>query len=126
DLWMDEQRLDAASSDYSFDFLPTRVPLVIGARDETTSAYGRMSFVHDGTDRTLELRPAFVLHGCLLAADDKSPVTSAHVLWEFRDESELKYPWSFAKCPLATDPSGCFEARGPMQIMLWERTPLDR
>lgn len=124
-LWMDEQRLNAERSDYTFDFLPHGVPLMLGARDEATSAYSRMTFVHDGSDRTVELQPAFVLRGCLLAADDKSPVTTVNFTWAFRDEEETEYYWRCEKFPLVTHPKGYFEARGPMHVTLRDEMTLE-
>lgn len=124
-FWMDEQRLDAESSEHTFDFLPTGVPLTLVAHDKSTCAYGRVSFVHDGTDRTLELKPAFVLRGSLLAADDESPVPTAKFIWEFRDESETEYQWRCEKFPIVTDPAGRFEARGPMHMPLTEAMTLE-
>jgi hypothetical protein len=125
-LWLDAQKLEAGSSDYTFDFLPTGVPLILGAHDRTTCAYGRMSVVHDGTDRTLDLRPAFVLRGSLLSAEDRTPVGPANFTWEFRDEPDTRADWRCEKFPLRTDPAGRFEARGPRQITLHEVMALDR
>ncbi len=125
-LWMDAQRLPAGSSDYTLDFVPTGVPLMLGARDETTCAYNRLTFVHDGSDRNVELQPAFVMRGCLLAADDKSPVTAATFIWEFRDQEQTRVYWRCENFPLVTEPTGCFEARGPMHVALTDEMVLAR
>jgi hypothetical protein len=125
-LWMDEQRMRAASSDFTFDFVPSGVPLRLAARDETSSAFERIAFVHDGSERTIDLRPAFVLVGKLVAADDRAPVTGANLIWAFHGEPELEYLWRFEGFPVATDPSGRFEARGPKNVTTYEGMPLDR
>jgi RNA polymerase sigma-70 factor (ECF subfamily) len=124
-LWMDEQRLKALDDEYTFDFVPSDVSLLIGAKDEASSAYGRITFVHDGSDRTLDMRPGFVLRGRLLDATDKSPVTETTLIWEFHDDSESRYLWRSENFPLRADASGRFEARGPKDMWLDEKWPMD-
>ncbi len=125
-LWMDEQRLSLDKSDFTLDFLPTGVRIEIAAHDTSTGAYGRIGFVHDGSDRTLELLPGFVLEGRFLAGEDRQPVTSGNFIWEFHDGPETKYIWRYEGFPLVTDPSGKFQARGPKNFIIHEMDPLQR
>jgi RNA polymerase sigma factor (sigma-70 family) len=125
ELWMDRQSMPAGESDYTLDHVPEGVQLVIGARDEASSAYGRLVFAHDGTSRTLQLRPAFVLNARLLAAEDSTPVRRAQVSWEFRDGPETKYSWRSENPHLTADPEGYFETRGPTDAITRVEVPLD-
>jgi RNA polymerase sigma-70 factor (ECF subfamily) len=82
-IWAADARLDDGTSDFAYDGFRIGESLVASARDEASGAYGRLIFDHDGSQRTIVLRPAFELIGRLASAADGSPVTNARLWWSF-------------------------------------------
>jgi hypothetical protein len=97
------------------------------ARDETSGAYGRTSFVHDGTPRELELRPPFELRGRLVADATSVPLSRAD-LTTVVSESEGGKPiwgWQLFAHDHELDDQGGFAVRGPITPVMQESVSLD-
>jgi hypothetical protein len=111
-FWTD-RKLPADASVVHFDFVPTGVSLCLAVRDDASSAYGRIAFVHDGSARTLELRPAFELDGTILSGADASPLAMADLGWQFMDGPDQVWGWHSWQRHAPLDRDGSFRLRGP-------------
>ncbi|HTF88462.1 MAG TPA: hypothetical protein VK843_08635 [Planctomycetota bacterium] len=96
-----------------FDSVPLGTRLSLGARDEETCARGRLVFVHDGTARTIELRPPFEVTGRAVSSATSSPVTTMDWSWQFREGKEAVRGWHAEARDLVLAPDGSFRLRGP-------------
>jgi hypothetical protein len=125
DRYYEQGTIDAGSDELTLAFAPTTT-LVLVARDETSSAYGRMSFLHEGSPRTLDLRPPFELRGRLVSDDTSAAVPRADVTCELSDEGgKPTFGWQLYAEDLVTDAEGRFLLRGPNHLVMREEVPLE-
>ena len=125
DRFYEKASIEAGSDELTLAFAPTTT-LVLTARDETSSAYGRMSFVHDGSPRTVDLRPPFELHGRLLSDATSAVVPHADLTCELsEDGEEPMWGWQLGARDLPTDAEGDFLLRGPVALLRTEELPLE-
>jgi hypothetical protein len=124
DFWLD-RTVPYFQGPVHFDFVPTGVRLSLSARDTATSAYGRIVFVHDGSPRTLELRPAFELIARIVSDDGGSVVATANLSCEFFDGSERVWGWQAWQHHAEPAGDGAFHLRGPVNPPQREEVPLD-
>lgn len=122
---MDDQRLAAKLQDFTFDFVPTATRVSIAGRDEASSAYGRIVFVHDGSARKLVLRRAFALVGRVVSDVTSQPVPNASAAWGCYEGKEYVWGWQSGSglTPIGAD--GVFELRGPGAPLTELQSPLD-
>jgi hypothetical protein len=125
DRFYEKASIEAGSDELTLAFAPTTT-LVLTARDETSSAYGRMSFVHDGSPRTIDLRPPFELHGRLLSDATSAVVPHADLACELSEDGEEPiWGWHLHARDLPTDAEGDFLLRGPVALLRTEELPLE-
>jgi hypothetical protein len=123
-FWVD-RTVPLGSTTIHFETAPAGVQLCLAARDKTTSSYGRIVFVHNGSSRTLELRPAFELVGRVVSGIDSSPLKTADMGWEFVDGDKTIWGWQAWNRHFALERDGSFRLRGPQAPLAADDTPLD-
>ncbi len=119
------RQLEPGSSDFEFDFAPTGVRLNLTARDETSGAYGRLLFVHDGSPRTLALGPPFRLTGRLVPPEGLRAPTHADVFCVAFEGKRQFQVWNNGKAGLELDASGGFQMLGPADLVRRDDQPLE-
>ncbi|HVS11494.1 MAG TPA: carboxypeptidase-like regulatory domain-containing protein [Planctomycetota bacterium] len=125
DRFVEEGTIEVGSDELALEFAPTTT-LVLAARDKTSSAYGRMTFVHDGSPRTLDLRPPFELRGRLVSDATSAVVPQADLTCELsEDGEEPMWGWQLHAQNLVMDAEGNFLLRGPVSLLLREELPLE-
>ncbi len=124
-IWAEDVRIAPDANEYSYSALRLGEPLLFFARDETSGAYGRAKFEHDGSARTISLRPAFELVLRLVTADDASPITDAHVWWEFPDGKDQVWGWHCGDGRTSHAADGVFRRLLPESPLLREEEPLE-
>ena len=124
-LWADDAYVEATASDYTYDALQLGEPLLVSARDESSGAFGRLVFDHDGSSRTLTMRPGFEVVARLVSDVDSSPVTSARLWWTFPDGKEQVWGWSGDTAATVTRNDGVFRQFLPQKPLLRAEEPLD-
>jgi hypothetical protein len=82
-------------------------------------------FVHDGSPRTLVLRPAFELSGRLVSDATSAPVATADLWVDFKDGKEIVWSWQSSARALALAADGGFVLRAPGNLLTLESEPLD-
>lgn len=112
------------AEDWHVDVVPTGALISLAARDQVTSAYGRLVFVHDGTRRTLELRPAFELTGRVVADSTSAPVGVTDLTWSFVEQGKNVWAWSSEARALELAADGGFRLRGPTNLLTNRDSPL--
>jgi hypothetical protein len=125
DVFYLREQLAAGEPVMHFDSVPTGSRLLLAALDEATHAYGRLVFVHDGSPRALELRPAFEIVGRLVSDATSAPIAMTDVEWHFREGKEDLWSWQGYSHSLALAPDGGFASRGPSNPLTSEAAPLD-
>jgi hypothetical protein len=99
--------------------------LCLAARDNASSAYDRIVFVHDGSQRTLELRPAFELVGKVVSGADASPLKTADLGWDFVEGTNSVLGWHSWQRHAVLERDGSFHLRGPDAPLAAVDAPLD-
>jgi hypothetical protein len=94
---------------------------VVAAIDEASHAYGRIEFVHDGSLRTLELRPALEIRGRIVEAESRLPLRNVH-LFCFSTEA---HGWGNNGQEQKLDREGRFVLYCPTRALANTGTPLD-
>ena len=124
-LWAPEVRVNPDASEHVYEALRIGEPLLVFARDETSGAFGRVVFDHDGSSRTIALRPAFELVARLVSAVDASPITSARFGWRFPDGKEQVYGWHCSSGRTFSYGDGVFRRLLPEEPLLRPEEPLE-
>jgi hypothetical protein len=124
DRFYEQGSIEAGSDELTLEFAPTTT-LVLAARDKTSSAYGRMTFAHDGSPRTLDLRPPFELRGRLVSDATSAVVPRADLTCKLSEDGEKPMWWQLHAQDLQTDADGDFILRGPVDLLLREDLPLE-
>jgi len=115
----------AGADSAHFDSVPIGTHLSLAARDDETSAYGRLVFVHDGADRRLELRSGFEITGRVVSSTSSARVSTIDWSWQFRDGKERVWGWHADAQALAVPPDGSFRLRGPDRAPIHPQMLLD-
>ena len=120
-----DRTVPIGSNTIHFESAPAGVQLSCSARDNATSSYGRVVFVHDGSPRTLELRPAFEIVGRVVSDVDSAPLKTADMGWQFVNGEELVWGWQAWNRHMALERDGSFRLRGPQAPLAAADAPLD-
>jgi hypothetical protein len=120
-----DRTVPVGSNTLHFEAVPTGVRLSLAACDNGNASYGRTVFVHDGSPRTLELRPAFELVGRIVSDADESPLAAAGIGWHFGEGRELAWGWQAWDPHQTLERGGSFRLRGPQAPLSVAGAPLD-
>ena len=125
DNYVQSLMIPASADSARFESVPTGVDISLALRDEITSCYGRLVFTHDGTARTLKLRPPFEVTGRAVSSEPSTPVTTMDWWWDFREGKIGVLGWRAGTGGLVLPPDGGFRLRGPGQALISNLAPLD-
>jgi hypothetical protein len=125
DDFSQRQHIEAGLSDASFPFAPTGVTLSVSALDDSSGAYGRVEFIHDGSDRELVLRPPFRMRGRFASSLPGHGIAHVDVTCAFFDGSRSVYGWGIEARAIVPAPDGSFEVHGTEWLPQTPDVPLD-
>jgi hypothetical protein len=120
-----DRSVPVGSTTIRFEAAPTGVQLCLLARDDGNASYGRIVFVHDGSPRTLELRPAFELVGRIVSDVDASPLAIVDLGWHFDEGPVPAFGWQASDRRMKLARDGSFRLRGPGALLATVKAPLD-
>jgi hypothetical protein len=89
-----EARVPRDTSQAHWDGIPLGRQLFLRARDLASGAFGCMTFTHDGTARTLTLRPGVVVTGRIAVPEGSAPPVKARVYWAGTAEGARNATWN--------------------------------
>jgi hypothetical protein len=128
--WADDEfhelrSIEPASRGIVLGFVPSGARMNLSARDESSGAYGRLAFVHDGSPRVIELVPPFRLTGRLVPP--VGAVLPSHLdisCTALEGQEEIAH-WDMGRQSVPVEPSGAFVLFGPGHLLRLERVPLE-
>jgi hypothetical protein len=114
--------LAAGATRVIFAAVPLGAPCVVLAYDQVSGAFGRTFFVHDGSDRMIELEPPWIVRGRFAPSGPDPLPKKASLWWAWRTPTPRSE--ALAETEVELGPDGSFEIRGPSSFPLVEADPL--
>lgn len=112
--WGPKLVLAEGEDELEFEGVPLGIAHGVVAQNTTSKAYGFVQFVHDGTPRSLDLRPPLRVRGRLLDARDDTAIPRASVVWQCMSDGEKVTGWRAEAFDAVLADDGSFDLAGPM------------